>query len=413
MLRVGIQDEHLDTAYFVHLDSIDLSRLVTSKEVPFTTQQEHDAAVSRQHELCHDTKFKDLSTLPPWRVVIMRPQGQEYIDVVLSYHHALMDGTAGRLFHERVLTQLINANANATSDGKFNTVLSFPQPPTMPVPQEECVPFSLAKMYMVKTLWNHFGPSFLRKKSPEVWSSAPTDFSVPYVTRIRAVDVDAETVKALLQACRAHSTTITGLIHGLVLAALAKRVESNALCGTTPITLRPYAQPPPEKLSVFITGHNVLFTEEMTAQMRQEPTDAKIWAAAAHVRAKLGEKLAELPQNDVMGMMHHVKDWKAFFRAKDGKPREHSWEVSNVGVLKAPENEKHAIIRIMFTNGVMITGACLAFNTASVAGGPLTIGMSWQDTVVDEDMAQGIAGDLEQWLDRFKATGAFLDAPAA
>ena len=42
--------------------------------------------------------------------------------------------------------------------------------------------------------------------------------------------------------------------------------------------------------------------------------------------------------------------------------------------------------------------AAACFNAASVAGGPLVIGVTWLEGAIEEELVDGISGDLENGL---------------
>lgn len=398
MLRVGIKNQHVDTAHFTHVDKVDLSVQVKTIEADYASQAEYDALVSKQQGLCHDALWENIETVAPWRITLIKPKGQDFQDLIYSYHHSLMDGTSGKLFHERLIVRVNEVKG----EGLEKPILEFPKPPTVPDPMEARVPFEISKWYLTKMLWNEFGPSFLKQKPPQSWSSSLVDFKLPYVTRLRAIDINGKTLKAVLAACREHSTTFTGLLHALVLASLAKRVDSTVLSCLTPISLRPFATAPPEKLAVCLTQFSLLFPEDTIKAMKETQSDENIWKAATYTRNKLTERMKEIPKDDIMGLLKFVSDWQEWFKKKDGKPRDSSWEVSNIGVVEAGEGDVR-LTRTMFTNGATVAGAGVSFNVASVKGEGLTIGVVWQEGGFDEEMVDDIVGDLKEWFTKYNA----------
>lgn len=427
MLRVGIAGDDTNDAHFTHIPSIDLRDHVSVVAVPCQSVQEYEDKVAEQQGWEHDQKFQDLAVRPPWRITILRPssdnagvveqlKGQE--DVFFAFHHSLMDGTSGRRFHEMLLATPAYQGQQVPAEPEH--VLSFPDPSSLPEPQEQVVNFTLSISYTVKTLWTALGPTFLQPSKQPIWSAIPVDYSLPYKTRVKPVDISPEVLATLLSACRQHSVTITALLHSLVLTSLSSRIssptEAPAFAASTPISLRPFTSPSMDpayvtslRCLVAATVHH--FPPEMVSALRapNADTNALIWQNAQHVKDHLADKLKSLPHDDVSGMLKYVSDWFSFWRGRDNRPRTESWEISNIGVLKNPEAEAQADVpratRMLFTNGAMSAGAPVAVNVASVAGDKLTIGLSWHDAVLKEEVADWLAEDLRSYATKFYETG--------
>ncbi|KAF3069482.1 hypothetical protein CFAM422_007365 [Trichoderma lentiforme] len=426
MLRVGITGDDTNDAHFTHIPSIDLRDQVSVVAVPCQSVQEYEDKVAEQQGREHDQKFQDLAVRPPWRITILRPssdnagvveqlKGQE--DVFFAFHHSLMDGTSGRRFHEMLLATPAYQGQQVPAEPEH--VLSFPEPSSLPEPQEQVVNFTLSISYTVKTLWTALGPTFLQPPKQPIWNALPVDFSLPYKTRVKPIDISPEVLTALLSACRQHSVTITALLHSLVLTSLSSRIpsptEAPAFAASTPISLRPFTSPSMDpayvtslRCLVAATVHH--FSPEMVSALRAPDADinALIWQNALHVKDHLADKLSSLPHDDVSGMLKYVSDWFSFWRGRDGRPRTESWEISNIGVLKNPETQQADVpraTRMLFTNGAMAAGAPVAVNVASVAGDKLTIGLSWHDSVLKEEVADWLAEDLSSYAAKFYETG--------
>ncbi|KAH0494571.1 hypothetical protein TgHK011_001188 [Trichoderma gracile] len=444
MLRVGIAADDSNDAHFTHIPSIDLRDHVSVTLIPCQTAQEYEDRVAQQQGWEHDQKFANIAERPPWRISILRPSGdvppelQGVEDVFFAFHHALMDGTSGRLFHEMLLAAPSyqgSSSSSSTSD-EAERVLSFPNPPSLPESQEQGIDFTLSWSYTLRTLWTELGPSFLKPAKQPIWNATPIDLSLPYRTRVKAIDYSPQQLSLLLSACRSHGVTLTALLHSLVLTALAKRIaspeEAPAFAAATPLSLRPYLSPVrsdpahASSLRCLVAGCSHEFSPEAVAALRARDADVNslIWRNAQHVKAELAQKLAKIPQDDIMGLLKYISDWFAFWRGRDGKQRADSWEISNIGVLKnnnPPTNnaqgaeredkkkDEEAEIpratRLLFTNGAMVAGPPMGINVASVAGSAFTIGLSWQDRVVEDELMERLAEDLVSFAARFQETG--------
>ncbi|PTB67719.1 hypothetical protein BBK36DRAFT_3727 [Trichoderma citrinoviride] len=433
MLRVGIAADDTNDAHFTHVSSVDLREHVSVTSVPCRSAQEYEDRVAQQQGWEHDQRFADVATRPPWRITILRPSGdvpelQDIEDVFFAFHHALMDGTSGRLFHEMLLAAPSYQSSTSPSPAEAEPVLSFPEPPSLPESQEQGVDFTLSWSYTLRTLWTELGPSFLRPAKQPIWNAIPMDFSLSYKTRVKVVSYPPEQLSALLSACRSHSVTLTALLHSLILTSLAKRIPSPssapAFAAATPVSLRPYLSPAKSdpahasSLRCLVTGCTHHFSPEAVSALRAAQDDADaattttalIWKNAQGVKAELAAKLDTLPADDVMGLLKYINDWFAFWRGRDGKPRADSWEVSNIGVLKNPspprdDDQVPRATRLLFTNGAMVAGPPMGINVASLAGSEFTIGLSWQDKVVEDELMEQLAEDLRSYAAKFHETG--------
>jgi hypothetical protein len=431
MLRVGIAKEDTNEAVFCHIKTVELTNHVSFKTLDSgeTADQFNDQMASEQgwH---HDQMWSSLEEIPPWRVAIVEPSAaaSEMLpgvqDIVFSYHHALLDGTSGRMFHENLLKELNSQlQQDAHSGETACSTLQFPNAPRLPEAQDQIIAFKNSTSYLVKTLWNELGPTKLRAKKILPWPKKPIDFSIPYVTRSKGIDIQPDVVSKLVKACREHNTSITGLLQALALASFARRLpasEASCFAAATPISLRPFLGPNADDelrdlLRVLVTSYEHEFPSSVVSELRESARraalDEAIWKVAQEVKTELSNRVATMPKDDINGLMKYNSDWFGFFEKRDGQPRKCSWEVSNIGVFKDSPGAApaFAVSRVYFTNGAMVTGSPVGLGVASVPGGVLTIAMSWQQTVVTDEFVDNLASDLASFADRFGETGRFAE----
>ena len=423
MLRVGILGQDTNKAHFSHLKEVDLRNHVFFKTLACESAEKYEALVAEQQGWHHDQLWPDLETRPPWRLAVLQPgpdinQEIQSVDLVFAFHHSLMDGTSGRRFHELLLAALNDPSQPSCSSPDAPHLLSFPNAPKLPEAQEDVIPFTNSIPYVAKTLWTELGPDMLKPRKIVPWHGKAIDFSIPHKTRVRPVDIPHEVIGSLLKACREHSTTLTGLFHALTLVSYARNLatdEAKSFAASTPINLRPYFGPnaDPELkdlLRCLITSFSHEYSAEAVAAVRRPETDldALIWQNAKRIKTELVERLATLPKDDINGLLKYVGDWFDFWEKKKGKTRSESWEVSNIGVLpRPPPDATWAITRLLFTNGSMVAGPALGVNIASAEKGILTAGISWQDTVVPDELVDSLERDLKAYPQRLHETGKF------
>ncbi|KAG6044301.1 hypothetical protein E4U39_003488 [Claviceps sp. Clav50 group G5] len=484
MLHVGILDQHTNAARFCHIPHVDLAHHVSFSTLHCNSEQEYDEAISALHAQHHDQRFVDVARRPAWRIEVVEAQGEaaqafsragiRAQDVVFAYHHALLDGTSGRMFHEALLRQLNRLvwEREAEHDDlpAAAALRSIPLPPAGLPALQALIPASLSPVFAVKSLWTELAPAMLCSRPPPPWHAAPINLARPYVTRTIPVSVPRGLLDRLLAACRSHGTSLTGLIHVLTLVSLTARLPAQnavSFCAATPISLRPYLPRDlhlEDMLSVLVTTHLYDFVAPEIALLRSQlvalsspspkALTSLIWSLAHDFKSHLTTRTSTLPNNDLTALLRFVPDWFAYFRKKDGQPRRESWELSNIGVLDlgsgsdtgtrsisssqqqqqqqkdddaaSPSPKQHAppsarhqensatlnapaftISRAYFTNGAMPVGPPFGLGLASVSGGSLTIGLSWQEGVVPASLMRGLADDLEGFVRCLNETGFF------
>ncbi|KAG6167033.1 hypothetical protein E4U51_003137 [Claviceps purpurea] len=373
MLHVGILDQHTNAARFCHIPHVDLAHHVSFSTLHCNSEQEYDEAISALHAQHHDQRFVDVARRPAWRIEVVEAQGEaaqafsraglRAQDVVFAYHHALLDGTSGRMFHEdllRQLNQLVCEREAEHNDLPAAAALrSIPLPPAGLPALQALIPASLSPIFAVKSLWTELAPAMLCSRPPPPWHAAPIDLSRPYVTRTIPVSVPRGLLDRLLAACRSHGTSLTGLVHVLTLVSLTARLPAQdavLFCAATPISLRPYLPRDlhlENMLSVLVTTHFYDFAAPEIALLRSQlgassssssssssslslspkALTSLVWSLAHDMKAHLTTRTSTLPNNDLTSLLRFVPDWFAYLRKKDGQPRRESWELSNIGVL--------------------------------------------------------------------------------
>jgi hypothetical protein len=428
MLRVGIADDNTKKPYFCHIPKVDLRNHVDFKTLKCSSPQEYEMKLAELQEWRHNQFFTDLTTVPPWRLIVANADidgspTPATEDFMFAFHHAMMDGPSGRLFHEQLVASLNYPSCSIDVKAEQTYLLEFHAEPDLPPPREDVIPSDLTKKFTAITLWKALGPKWLQPAPDELWAGEAIDFALPFKTRLLPVDIPSHVLKSLLKACRAHSTTLTCLLHALVLASLARRLDpfdAPSFTSTTPIDYRLLPMDAVVKafkdtLSNCVTASNETHPALNVSAFRSSGADinALIWSNAQRIGKDLAERRSTLPTNDPVMLFKFVGSMLDYFKEKNGKDRETSWEVSNIGVLKGVpfEDEDHKswrITRALFSNSATVTGSALSVNVASVPGEALTISVVWQEGVVPEKITEGLASDLLAYAVSYEAEGTFV-----
>ncbi|KAI5458709.1 alcohol acetyltransferase [Mariannaea sp. PMI_226] len=414
MLRVGIIGEDTNTPKFVHVPQVDLLNHVVFRSLP--AGEDYETGLDLLHAWCHDQLWPEVQTLPPWRVIVVRPDvaNPGFEDVVFSFHHSLMDGTSAKNFHEELLTALNQVDEGAEPPH----VLEFPELPVLPKTQEELIKYTNSIFFVSRVVWAELGPSFLKRPKPAIWNGERIDLQLPHKARILSLDIPAEVVSTMLSECRKHSSSITALLHALCLTSFARRLppkDSPSFKAATPINARRYIKVPTDSEDITLFRVAVATMEhewpsvDLDALRTTETSAGKlnnlIWDHARKIRTHLQARTASLPADDPVSLLKYIPDWETFWKKKQGQQRDYSWEISNIGALKRPEDGRRKITRAMFTNGIIVAGPPLCLNVVSVPDGPLTLTISWNQDVVPEELMKGLLEDLSTYTTHLHETG--------
>ncbi|KAI1298382.1 hypothetical protein F5Y03DRAFT_398168 [Xylaria venustula] len=445
---------------------------------------------------------------PRWRVLILFRSGDPFFDVVFDYSHAFGDGTSGKIFHETLLRILNRFCAHLTPTPSTpekpekpeeietqagilkNRILTIPATSrTLPPPMEEVGKFSVTAKFAIFTAWKELRPpafSLLTSSSSSQGQGSLFPIrATPYKTRFRAFEVSPERMQRIIAACRAHKTTVTGLLHALLLASMASRISAHeagdgAFRGNSALDLRRHivdgatnmygntngdtkrevspGLDPKRTMANYVSAMTHEFDTDVVRKIREAAAKSKpkpkpkpeekgqengqndgdeegkggddtpapapapalvdlLWQVAARVRSDLQARIDSGLKNDVVGLMKLVPDWRTQFRSEARKPRPYAFVVSNLGVLDGdPHTEPHPHIEEDNRNGdsnggdrwkitsstfaisAEVCGAAFQVSPITVRGGTLCMGCSWQDCVVELELAEAIVGDLERWL---------------
>ncbi|KAB5513210.1 alcohol acetyltransferase [Coniochaeta sp. 2T2.1] len=435
VLQAGIIDEDTASPTWVYLPYLDLSQLIRWERLDASTPSNRDAALQRVLEARHSTLWPDLHRRPGYEFIILGPKTTtdttaEYqsIDIVFAVHHAYADGNSCLILHRTLHHALNNPSPIPSFDPLSHTLTIITHSP-LPPPQEALIEFKLSWPFFLKTLWTELAPSFLKPAPPApAWAGKPISLHPHNTSRIRLISFPSPLAADILANCRAKSATLTPLLHVLILHSLSRRLPDKAiannrsLTSNTPISLRRLLPAggkmgfdPDTSMGVILAGQDHRFLPSSISALRAltSLSDNLIFSLTASVSAELKQKVSTLPKDDITALMPWVKDYNARFRQKLGKERGTTWEVSNVGAAdfgrrtEGEEKDGWAVDRLVFSQSGAVAGPALAVSVAGVKAGELTIALSWQEGIVEEELVEGVKEDLEGWLTAFARRGGF------
>lgn len=425
-LTVAITGDEASRPHFTSVPSLDLSYHLECVELP----AELDSPARESHlvqvlEAQHNQLWPDVGTRPPWRVLAVydpRPSQDEdrlVLDIVLAIHHSLADGRSTAIFHAGLLNELNKSSARPLCLEAH--VLRMPSKPPGHIlpPQEELVKFTTSWRFLAGTLWNELASGWFRKPATGLpWTGAPVRPD-PYRTNLRLVTIPPKAVSQLLANCRANGTTLTPLLHVLILTSLARRLPAETATSfqsCTPIDLRPFTHSGShvtdgaESFGVMVTSASHSFDSSRVSAVREQASGEKVWSFAQTLRQELKERVDTIPQDDMVSMLSWITNWRDFWLNKVNKPRAQTWEVSNIGSIQGSPDDTTAstntetgsrwqILRSVMSQCAIVAGPALCASVSGVIGGPISIALSWQEGIIESELVEGVAGDLQLWMD--------------
>lgn len=427
MLRVGIANEGSENPEFIALRTIDLDQAIDWRS---HIVHYDDSALIKSLETVHDQVWQSVDSQPPWKIIVNQPPptqkssaGTCFIDISFAFHHALGDAQSALIFHRDLVHTLNNASDSAPTMDKKH-VLSVNPATDLPGALEDVVPLKTSWLYVFCVLafmmWSKVAPAWLKAdpaKGP--WGGKKIIFE-PFETILSIIDVPNSTLSAILTKCREKGTTLTPLLHALVLHSLSSHLsldEVNSLRANTPISLRSLTYSDFDRrntMHCLVTAHSYDYTKSIVSSLtsaNEDDADTLIWNAATSLGKSLRSKVSSLPNNDQMGLLGFVSDWQQFWVSKLGTHRSDSWSCSNAGSLKAVDSgangngDSWAIDRLVFTQGALPAGPAFQVNVVGVENNGITITVSSQAGVIDDALVQTVAVDIEMSLARLALSG--------
>ncbi|KAH6636754.1 alcohol acetyltransferase-domain-containing protein [Chaetomium tenue] len=380
-LTLGIVGQETSSPQFTQQKSMNLEDHFELIEKANTDPAARDSILLGILEDLHDRRWPDIERRPPWKLTVLSWDTEldgdlVVLDVVFAVHHAIADGRSTALFHAAFLHELNRSSGRpAQLCGRTLDLAGVVAGKREP-PQEELVKFKNSWGFLVRVLWREFGPAWLQGHQPAAPWTGKVITREPCKTQLRLVKVPRVAVPRILAACRANQTTLTPLIHALVLAVLSRHVPPEhavAFRSSTPIDLRSSiassSQPQSSRdlFGVFVTAQSHAFDESTITALREGSSAEEIWRVAAGLRRSMKQHLDNVPNDDIMSMLGWVSNWKEFWLSKVGKPRGDTWEVSNIGSMSIAEAASEEagggwkIQRSLMSQGATVAGTAISY----------------------------------------------------
>ena len=362
----GVSIRENSDPYFLRLPRIDL-RQVTQ----FTRQCNITSILGSAHRMSMETQAE----LPLWRVIIMTNKDFVHtIDVAFLFDHTICDGLSGFTFHHELLHALNGVQ------GPTSPIVDVPQLHIFP-PIEETYPFPRLLP--------------LPPANPDdfCWSGAPVNIQNK-TNHLRIFYLSPFILDVVLQICRDNNVALTSLFNVLIARLLYKMypaytlfrglctVSSRRFTGTDNREMVNYVEPLFQQFSP-TAGTNYIQCGGKFNWNAVRVCDSEIKAVTCGTGSN-----HQFPSLSVQEFSNELMKFI-------GQRRLCAFSISNVGIFDQNILDKVQISRIVFSQSIHINGPALQFTLAAAKGGELAVALTWQEGIVEVNVAERVLYDLE------------------
>lgn len=417
ILCAAIKDAETEKPSFVrpmHLELKNHVRILAP--MAGDSNADEDDAVKQAIIDCHDRFFQHSDGVPHWDVTIVRlaskAKPETRLLVLFSFSHSHGDGTSGLAFHRTFLDGLRRIPQLA-SDRNRDSVVDTPANSLLPS-MENATNLTISWKYLLgvlvapklpRFLNDWLGLSPLSPATTKTWLGNSISYTPgDHRTSLEVLTIPSGQVVELLERCREHGARLTALLHQLVVYSLRQALPQYSsspanpeLVATTPLNLRHLIAKwaSSADMANAVSAVHELFSPTL------EPNESfdveTIWAKARESGSKMATSASTL-QNQPVGLLHYVSAFRPFFTDQLGKPRDASYEISNIGsfdpagtfakdsecefVPAVKPGNSWDIDTMFFSQPANVAGATLCYSVVSRKGGDLVICESWQSGVL-------------------------------
>jgi hypothetical protein len=398
-LSITLGDIDTKTPHYKYLETIDLTDVVT-----FTQDQPPETQIASTHS--QPLRGAD-GSLPLWRVSVntLHTSGSTdtvRLDVGFFFNHCLGDGFSGAAFHHSFLSAL---NKSLPSEA---AVVASPCSAVVCPPRQALLPdfeTAVSLPITVSGLLRLGYDAIFPEKG--IWAGASIQCSGTQgvVTRLAVLRLGKERVDDLVALCRQEKTSVTALLTYVIAIVLAHELEEEHIQGLTAViavSMRRFAPAvTPRDMVAYTSGIDCTFRHDARPGKGKLPSCAGEpfdWDEARRVKEELDAKTSS-NKNHLSAFLRLVPDLKAYLLAKVGKPRRGSFEVSNLGVVDMGDATGGVKCEgLLFSQAANVTGMPYVFSLATLKGGGMSIVLSWQDGILEEEAVGRVMEELDAWL---------------
>ncbi|KAI0197842.1 hypothetical protein F4808DRAFT_437784 [Astrocystis sublimbata] len=353
-LQVSISHTKSGQRAFFRPDSLDFNHHLEWER--FTPPDQIDSELHGRIMAALKTVDYGQQIKPGWEVIILQPLGGEYLEILFAWNHPGCDSMSGKIFHQGLLQSLNVVEptpSGETENAEVDDIVKLRYEFQFPPPIEKLIDLSPSIARRVLDKWLKLRERTLRDISLAHW--API-FPILIKTQYKAFRVDDWGMSVVLTACSNHWTTVTGLLHSLILFSLASHTseeETLTFQAATAIDLRPFVPDwpvnyefvdAPQTMGNFSSEIHHAFEPEDVAEYRsrantsrgegyQHDSEPLCWATAETVSRHTKAKMDQWAKNDFVGISMPTDDGISELDKAVHKARQLSWAVTDLGAI--------------------------------------------------------------------------------
>ena len=384
--------EDTNEPYFARLPEVDLEHPISfqNRNHAFPEANGVDVELEALLNVQHNTPYS--APFPYWRLcVLIDTANERRFTAAYVFHHAISDGTSGKVFHRAFLEGLHTAATSAET----RQVVSSPEMPLLPN-LEAVHPMPLSLPYLATVL---FREKVWSSRDPGLWTGS--EIRVPLETQMRHIVIPKSVATSLKNCCRQHNTTITAALQTIISRSFFTHLPTNfskLQCQSALSTRRWLPDIINEdSMGVWVQDFDETYTRD---DLTGEPFP---WAEATRTRQTIENVLSLEGKNASPNLLKYVNDYQQTLLSKIGKQRGSSLEVSNVGVFtsdlaSSDSSERPQIGRMLFSQCASLTGSAVEVSAITGVDGCMVLAFSWQTEVVELELISAVIESTEKEL---------------
>lgn len=390
------EEKSYPDVYFARLPSIDLRTCVEfrQRETKATGGDGDDEELKHLLTEEHSRNFKDnLGTKPSWRLIVLASSGPtNTFTAAWFFHHALADGTSAMLFHDTFLKALNSPIQESSTE-------PIVKPPNTPLPpffeDQHSLPISWS--FFLRTLAKLFFPSIFAKRSPTLWTGAPLPATLTNPkSHFQLLEFSAQTTQRLAKLAREHNTSITATLDCVFATALFAHLPADQydqLISSNPASMRRFLKDVPDtQMTNALTTYT--YTHYRQKGERKSSSANFDWAEAQKNKDAINSTLALEGRDNPVALLRYAPNIHEYLTGHLGKARDASFQVSNIGVVKAPAEGEWKLGRMVFSQCANPVGAAVGMGVVTGGDGCASLCFYWGERVAEEFISK-VVGEVK------------------
>ncbi|KAH8815028.1 alcohol acetyltransferase [Xylogone sp. PMI_703] len=384
-------------------------------ELRHVEDNDGDAILSNEIGKAHEYLFVDQTRKPAWKLFVV-VHGTESLAVDLIYvsQHAISDGLSCVAFHKSLYGYLMQGILLSESDLAVEwpyVVLSSTPAPLLVENFLNITPaIEKSETATIATTKSD------KTNGPEIWTGPKPHLPshAAYASKLQILTIPGANVRQILAKARHLNTTITALLHALLVIYLSRtHPASPTFVAVTPYTLRPFTKISKDEMVNHISYIVSTWDRNVISAIRNAKPDAvddfeaslpiaKQFRDEIETELKLieAECGGPAPLREAAAVTDHVAACNAAMNRK----RSTTYEISNVGVAdfgpSFPGDGKQVLRleKLVFSQCGMVVGPAIGLSVVSLRDGPLVVSIGWQEGSLEEGFVTNMTSFLKERL---------------